>query len=341
MRRPRVLQLLTVVGLAGLLAATGCGVIADDTAATVGDTVIPASLVDELVRDDAFTTALTARAIQGQRPGVLDGTDARDVLSFLIAAEVQAQEVARFGVAPTGEDLEGLKADAEEQIDQQAPRLKGKGRDVVLRYLVDGMALEDALSALESSSDEDLRLLYDGIPTYWDQVCMTAVVVPAAGVPAARRALREGAELEELLGEIERSSLAATPERCLPIAYLPDALAAAIETARPGRLVGPVEGAIEGADSVVWFRVERSGRLSFEDARDQLEEIAEAAAQNGLRVWLNIRVNEDVTIDPQYGSRLFVSNDRGIVVEPPALPLGAADPGDRLDDPTVGASAAP
>ncbi|UDY37693.1 peptidylprolyl isomerase [Dermatobacter hominis] len=340
MRRPRVLLSLTAVGLAGVLATTGCGIIADDTAATVGDTVIPASEVDALARNDAFTTALTAQAIEDQQPGVLDGASARQVLSFLITTEVQAQEVARFGVAPTGDDLEAAKAQAEQRIDEQAPRLEGHARDVVLRYLVDGAALQQALADIDPSSDEDLRTLYDGVPSYWDQVCMAAIVVPADDVAAARKALAGGAELEEVVDDVEGSNLAATPDQCLPLKYLPEGLADRIGSARTGRLVGPVEGAIEGEDSVVWFEVESKPRLSFEDARDQLEQIAQAAAQSGPGVWLNIRVNEHVTIDPQYGSRTVTSQGSGLTVVPPATPIGAAAPSGSPDDVTAGAAGA-
>ena len=339
MRRPRVLLLLTAVGLAGLLASSGCGIIADDTAATVGDTVIPASEVDALARNDAFTTALTAQAIDQERAGVLDGASARQVLSFLITNEVQAQEVARLGVAPTGDDLEQAKAQAEQRIDQQAPRLKGHARDVILRYLVDGAALQQALADLDPSSDEDLRKLYDGVPSYWDQVCMTAIVVPADGVEKARKALAGGTGLEDVVNDVKGSNLAATPDQCLPIKYLPQQLGDRVEDARPGRLVGPVEGVIEGEDSVVWFRVKSTPKLSFEDARDQLQQIAQAAAQSGPAVWLNIRINEHVTIDPQYGSRTIASQS-GLTDVPPATPIGAPEPTGALDDVTGGGAGA-
>jgi hypothetical protein len=340
MRRPRVLLLLTAVGLAGVLAAgTGCGVIADDTAATVGDTAIPASLVNDLVADDAFMAAMTQQALEESRPGVVEGSSARQVLSFLITSEALAQEVARFGAMPTGDDLEAAKAQAEQRIDEQAPNLKGRARDVVLRYLVDDGALQEALADIDPSSEEDLRTLYDGIPSYWDQVCLTAIVVPGDGAAAARRAIAGGAELEAVLDEVEGSSLAATPEQCLPRKYLPEALAGPVDSARIGRVVGPVADAIDGQDSVVWFRIESESKLSFSDAREQLEQFADAIAQQGASVWLNLKVNEAVVIDPQYGSRT-VAGQNGLTVLPPAAPIGAAGPAGELSDVTAGAAGA-
>ena len=339
MRRPRVLQLLTVVGLAGLLAATGCGVLAEDTAATVGDTVIPASTVDALVRDTQFRRAMAPQADEDQRDGVIEGSSARDVLSFLISSEVLAQEADRWGVVTTGDDLEQAKASAEQQIDAEVPGLRGKGRDVVLRYLIDGNAVQQRLSKIDPSSDKDLRRLYDGVPTYWDQVCMTAVVVPADSVRAARAALADGTGLDELAGEVKGANLALTPQQCRPRSFLPETLVERIDSSRVGAVVGPVADVIDNDDSVVWFRVESKGRLSFEDAHDQLQELARTIVQQGVSAWLQIRVNERVTIDPQFGSGTSLSQT-GLTVLPPALPLGTLPRAGGIDDVTGGAAGA-
>jgi hypothetical protein len=335
MRRPRVLQLLTVVGLAGVLAASGCGVLADDTAATVGDTVIPASLVNQLVADDPFMAAMAQQALDEQTPGVVEGSSARQVLSFLISSEVLSQEVARWGAEVTDADTQ----DAEASIDEQAPDLKGRARDVVLRFLVDRAALQARLGEIDQSSDDDLRRIYDGIPSYWDQVCLTAVVVPADGVADAKAALAGGTDLADVVDEVQDASLAATADRCLPTEYLPEALRSAVAGAREGRVVGPVEDAIEGRDSVIWFRVESTQVLSFDDARDQLTDLAGSIAQQGVEAWLNIKVNQDVTIDPQYGSGASVSQN-GLTVLAPETPIGAAPPAGSLDGVTGGAAGA-
>ncbi|HMU80541.1 MAG: hypothetical protein EKK62_02940 [Acidimicrobiia bacterium] len=317
MRSPRRLLLITAIGLTAAVGLSGCGVAADDTAATVGGVTISATLVNQLATDDAFMAAMTNQALQDQRTGVVEGPAARQVLAFLVSSEVLAQEVARWDATVSEQDM----AQGEATISQQAPELKGRARDSVLRYLVDRAALQARLGEIDPSSDKDMRRLYEGVPAYWDQVCMTAVVVPAGGVADARAALRKGADLAELEEAVQGSRLALTTERCVPRQYLPEALRTPVASARVGALVGPVPGVFPGDDAVVWFRVESAKVVPYSDAGDALAELVRLIAQQGVESWLNLKANALVDIDPRYGSQVEVGQ-QGLTVLAPATPVG-------------------
>ena len=331
MRATRRLPLIIAAGLAAVVAVSACGVAANDTAGTVGDVTISATLVNDLASDDAFVGAMASQALDTQREGVVDGDSARQVLSFLVTSEVLAQEVQHWGAEVTDANT----ADGESTIDQQAPRLQGRARDVVLRYLVDRAALQERLSSLDPSSEEDMRRLYDGAPSYWDQVCLTAVVVPADAIADARAALAGGSTLEDLEAAADGSQVVATPEQCLPRQYLPEVLRDRVAAAKAGEVEGPVAGAFPGQDAVVWFRIERTQVLAFPDAGPDLEQLVRAIAQNGVDAWLNLKANQAVEIDPRYGSEVEVGQ-QGLTVLAPATPLGAGS--SRLADAMTGAT---
>lgn len=320
MRFPQRLLLTMAVCLTVAVGASACGVAANDTAATVGDATISATLVNELVASDAFMSAMSSQALQDQREGVVDGPAARQVLSFLVTSEVMAQEVQRWEAKVSSADT----AEAESTIEQQAPNLRGHARDVVLRFLVDRAALQARLSAIDPSSDADMRRLYDGVPSYWDQVCITAVVVPASAVADARSALADGVSLEEMESRVQGSKVAASAKQCMPRQYLPEKLRSAVATAAIGKLVGPVAGVFDSDGAVVFFRVQSVKVVSFSDAAAELRGLVQSIAQQGVSAWLNLKANDDVVIDPRYGSSVEVGQ-QGLTVQAPAVPIGTPD----------------
>lgn len=305
--------------LAGVLASvTGCGVAANDVAATVGPTTISASLVNELASSSAFMGAMASQAIAPQREGVLDGSSARQVLAFLIQKEVLAQEVDRWGAEVTQAD----RRSAEDMIEQQAPRLKGSHRELVAEFLATRDALQARLTSLDAAADTVLRRFYDAVPTYWDRVCMDAVVVRTADVDAARRALRRGTAIGELPEKVKDAQVVVTREQCLPVATLPVALRDRLGSTRVGALVGPVPSVFPGQDVVLWLKVSSRSRLSFGDARGELSELVSSVLQRGVDQWLTLRANELVTVDPRYGSSIVIGQE-GVQVVPPPVPVGA------------------
>ena len=317
MRSPRRLLLITAMCLTVSVGASACGVAANDTAATVGGTTISATLVNDLVASDAFMSAMSSQALQDQREGVVDGPAARQVLSFLITSEVMSQEVQRWKAKVTDADT----SEAESTIDQQAPNLRGRARDVVLRFLVDRAALQARLGQLDPSSESDMRRLYDGVPKYWDQVCLTAVVVPATAVAEARRALADGVSLDDMESKVQGSKVAAVAKQCTPRQYLPEKLRAAVLDATTDKVVGPVADVFDGDDAVVFFRVQSVKVVSFSDAASELRQLVQSIAQQGVSVWLNLKANDAVVVDPRYGDQVEVGQ-QGLTVLAPAVPVG-------------------
>lgn len=330
MRHRWLVTLLSLVGLAALVATTGCGVAADDTAATVGGTVIKASLVDELATSDPFMTAMTSQALKDQREGVVDGDDARQVLAFLIQKEVLAQQVDEWDAEVTDQD----RRQAEATIAQQAPQLTESQRRIVAGFLADRDALGARLKELSATKASDLRALYDSLGSYWDKICLTAVAVPADAQPAAQRALDRGTKLVNLPKRVKSAQVVTTDRQCVAGSNLPTVLRSDVHRSRTGVVVGPVTGIYPGDQAVLYYVVGSRRHVSFEQARDELGQIARAVAQQGIAAWLTLKVNQDVTVSPRYGTDVEVGQS-GLSVTAPALPLGAS-----TADAAAGASAA-
>jgi len=301
-----------------LLPLSACGVAANDVAATVGSSTISATLVNELTSSSAFMGAMASQAIAPSREGVVDGSSARQVLAFLIQKEVLAQEVQRWGAEVTTADRNA----AMEMLEEQAPRLRGSHRELVAEFLSDRDALQARLTSLDASADAVLRRLYDAVPSYWDRVCMDAVVVPTADIEAARRLLRRGTGIGDLPDKVKDAQVVVTREQCLPVSTLPVALRERLGSTRVGVLVGPVEGVFPDQDVVLWMRVSSTTRISFPDARDELAELATSVVQRGVDQWLTLRANELVTVDPRYGSSVLIGQ-QGLQVVPPPAPIGS------------------
>lgn len=318
-RGPTVLAVVLCAALA--LSVTGCGVAANDVAATVGQTTISASQVNELASSPAFMGAMASQALTPSREGVLDGSSARQVLVFLIQKEVLTQEVQRWGAEVTAED----RSAADQMIEQQAPRLKGSQREVATEFLAARTALQARLTSVDAADSAVLRRFYDGIRSYWNRVCMDAVVVRPADLDRARRLLGRGTGIAELPDRVKGAEVVVTRKQCLPVSTLPLALRERLGTAKVGALVGPISGVFPGQDVVVWLRVASTSRVSFGRAGDELAEIAESVLQSGVDQWLTLRANELVTVDPRYGSSILIGQ-QGMHVVPPAMPLGAGAP---------------
>lgn len=313
----------SLVGLAALVTTTSCGVAADDTAATVNGTVIKASLVNDLASSDPFMSAMTSQALKDQRAGVIDGDDARLVLTFLIQREVLSQEAQRWGVEATDSD----RATAEKAIQQQASQLTAPQRALVAGFLSDREALTARLAKLSASNDADLRAMYDRLGQYWDQVCLTAVAVPADVEGAVERALGRGTKLADLPDRVKSVQVVLTKRECLAVSSLPGALRSKVHGAARGVAVGPVKGIYPDDKASIWFVVGSRRHTSFADARDQLKKLGESMAKQGAATWLTLKLNQGVFVNPQYGSGVDV-DQQGLTIVPPAVPLGTvAAPG--------------
>lgn len=311
----------------GLMAASGCGVTADDAAATVGNATVSTATVDDLAGDAAFVGAVLQGAAPATNDGVLPGDTARTTLSFEIQRTALLQEIDRWGLQVT----DGDRSEARSRIDEQVPGLSKKNRDRLVEYVVATSVLEERLGEIDVESDADLRLLYDGAPGLWDQVCLTAVQIPSrrAAERAARAALDGGTSLADLADEVDDAQLAAEPSQgCIARTQLPPAIRTDAEAAATKEVRGPI--VVEGAQGNVayFYRVESTKRLSFAQARDDLASLADALQQRAqqqaaAQLWLSLILQQGVTINPRYGSELVVAAQGQLEVTPPQAPAGA------------------
>jgi hypothetical protein len=336
----RYLAVLVSVAAAAVL-ATGCGVVADDRAAVVGDEIVRTSTVDDLARDGAFVTAV----FQGQAPegdSVLSGDLARDTLLFEIQRTAARQELERLG----GEVTEDERRRARTLVEAQVPgRPSDDTLEVLIGYVATNQALAARLGRLDPDSTEDLRLVYEGVPTLWDRTCVLLVRAPAASA-GTLEAVTDGPTPELAPDRVEGVEVLADPDqRCIPTAQLPAELRDGIRATPAGRSGGPVVlDDPTGAVAYAW-RVRERQQVGFEAARDDLTQIVQAVAgrpEDAVGQWVGLTLFDRVEVNPRYG-RAGVSLTRGFQVLPPAGPLTAA-PNIRVPDPAplpAGGPAAP
>ena len=327
MRRSLVPLLVAPLCAIGLMAASGCGVTADDAAATVGGATVSTATVDDMAGDAAFVGAVLQGAAPATDDGVLPGETARNTLSFEIQRTALLQEVDRWGLQVT----DGDRSDARSRIDEQVPGLTKKNLDRLVEYVVATSVLEQRLGEVDADSDADLRLLYDGTPSLWDQVCLTAVQIPStkAAERAARAALDSGTSLADLADKVDDAQLAAEPSQgCIARTQLPPAIRTDAEAAATKELRGPI--VVEGAQGNVayFYRVESTKQLSFAQAREDLASLAGALQQRAqqqaaAQLWLSLILQQGVTINPRYGSDLVVGSQGQLEITPPEAPAGA------------------
>ena len=311
-----------------VLVAAGCGVAANDSAATVGGRSISASTVDDLAADQQFTAVLGAVGVP-TAAGVVGGTTARQVLAFEIQRTALLEEVDRWGLQVTDQD----RAQARDGLRQQFSKLSAGKLERLVDYVAAGQALEQRLAQLDPSSTKDLQLVYDGIPGQWDQVCLTAVQLPdrATVIRAAQRALDRGTALAEVPTKVKEARVVADPSQCYPKAVITEQLRTDIERARVKQVRGPIviQGPQGGA--AILYRVESVRHPSFTQARTELRQLVaqlqqQARQQAASRLWLGLVLQQGVRINPRYGSGLVPSSS-GLDVQPPASPLGAVGSG--------------
>ena len=321
----RALALLVVpLCAAGLLAASGCGVTADDTAAVVGTQTVSTSDVDELAGDAAFVGAALQGAVPPTNDSVLPGDLARNALAFEVQRAALRDAVDRWGLQVTPGDRSAARAG----IQQQVPGLKKRNLDRVVGYVTAESALEARLGRLDPKNSKDLRTMYDATPALWDQVCLTAVAVPsaAATLSKAQRALDGGATLAELPKRVKDAQVAADPSQgCAARSQLPREIRDDIAVASVKELRGPVVVTGSNGGVAYFYRVESVERLTFDAARKkELPSLAQGLAQQAqqqkaTKAWFTLVLQAGVQINPRYGSELAVTA-QGVQVLPPESP---------------------
>lgn len=320
-----LLPLFLALGLSA--AATGCGVTADDRAAVVGETTIGVDRVDALARDAVFVQNVVQGGTAAEDEGsTLPGDLARSTLLFEMQRVALLEELDRWGVELDDADLEAARAQLE-------PQLRAAGSeepaattmDSFAEYVAAQTALGERLSRIDPEDDADLRRIYDSLPAFWDRVCATIVYVPLTDADAAAAAVEDGVGPEELAEEVETAQLVADPaQSCVLRAQLPAELTADADRATAGEVRGPVEvpgGANPGA---YVYRVERLERLGFDEAREDVAQIAASLVQQGATAqYLNALLVDRTWVNPRYGSLDFGGGQLSIA--PPTAPVSETE----------------
>ena len=311
--RSLALAALTVVAT---VVVSSCGVLADDSAGSVLGRTVTVESVEQLSRDEGFVGSEESGVEDGAVPGDLF----RSVLAFELQRTAWIAEAERWGLEITPEITEAASQQVEAQLSSTGATYERATREKLEEYVAAQTALETRFSQLDPSNDADLRLLYEGVPAFWEQTCVAAVQITADQEDAVDQALADGAPIEELPTVVEGSTLAADPSQCLPGSpgQLPEELETAFREATPGSNEGPVavgDPAAGGASFV--FRVDDRRTIGFDEARDQLARIAQGLAQQGAQAWIALILAE-AQIDSRFGSSVTVSNGQPMIDAPPA-----------------------
>lgn len=324
----RSLAAASVVAAIGLTSA--CGVVADDRAAVVHGSTVTVDEVDELAGEADFVSVVTGGEPVEDDASVLPGDAARSVLLFEIQRLGLLHEAERWGVEVDDERRqEGI-----EQVRQQLPEAEDAPEAVLRRlgeFVAARAALDERFSSLDTDSDQDLRAFYDGAPALWTRSCVLVVQVPAELVDRTAGLVRRGASPERVLDRVEDARLVADPEEsCLPLEQLPPELRVAVGDARVGDVAGPV---VESDGTGYVYRLDGTQQLSFDDARAELGELAEALSSQGAAPWIGLTLLDGVWINPRYGSGLVVGPTGDLQVAAPDAPQRVAPAFPELTSP--------
>lgn len=270
LRPIRTLTLLTVLGVA----ATGCGVTADTTAATVGDRTISIDDVDAAIADPAVVGPDVEGIDESRQPGDV----ARAALMYEIQRVVWIEEAERWGVEPTDDD----RALAEEQLDQQLAGSQVELSEATRDGAIESTAAQNALLArfaeIDPTDEGDLRLVYEGAPSRWREWCITVVAVATEEGDTVEDLLDEGVELEAVADQVDGAQLLATPEQCFVGSELPPELEQAARESAGGGRPDPVTTDLGTGEGLLFFDVESATTSTFEEAREEVAFVAQNLA---------------------------------------------------------------
>jgi hypothetical protein len=317
MHRTRSLALVALTAAATVVVSS-CGVWADTSAATVLGRTVTVESVEQLVRDEGFVGSEDSGVEEGSVPGDLF----RSVLAFELQRVAWIAEADRWGLEITDEMTAAASQQVEAQITSTGASYDAETREKLEEYVAAQTALETRFSQLDPSNDADLRLLYDGAPSYWDRTCVAVVQIAPDQEGEVDRALAEGTTIEELPEVVEGATLVADPSQCLPSTpgQLPEELEEAFASAEQGSNDGPVDVGDPAAGGATYvFRVDDRRTVGFDEAREELAQIAQGLAQQGAQGWIGL-VLAEADIDPRFGTSVSTSNGQPTIDAPP-VPL--------------------
>jgi hypothetical protein len=303
-----------LVGVAMGAVVTACGVTADTTAGSVGDSTVSVDDVEALARDAEFIGMQGEALPESRLPGDL----ARTVLAFELERAALLDELSRWGLEVTEAERSAaetsLAADEAGEWEALAPRT----RELLADYFAAQQVLAVHFAQL-GTDDDTLRRFYEASPALWAQTCATVVAFEPAEADAAVDALGGGTDLEALPDRIEGAEVVASADQqCIDDAQVLPQLREAFADAAIGDVPDPV--VVEtGMPSAFLFRVDERRVVGFDDARPRLEEIVTSLAQQGPMPWVRLMLVH-AEIDPRYGSGVVQNPDGSVVIEPPATP---------------------
>lgn len=348
LRPVRSLALLTALGA---VVASGCGVTADTTAATLGDRTVSIEQLDEVIAEPAIVGPDQPGVTESRQPGDL----ARAALMYELQRLAWIEEAERWGVEPT--DAE--RSDAEQQLDMQLQQAGVQLSSDIREGAIESTAAQNALltrwAEIDPGDDADLRLIYDGAPSRWRSWCLTVVAVNPDTADRVESLLDDGVALDRIPERVDQAELLATPEDCFVGSELPVELETAAREVTGGERPEPVASNLGGAgEGLLFFDVERSTSSSFDEAREEVAFVAESlstavqqlgalstlgvdateqeiqqaqqqaqTAATVLRGWVDDRLRA-AEINPRYGSGVVARSEQlggGLEVAPPPAPL--------------------
>jgi len=324
MHRTRSLALAALTVVATMVVSS-CGVLADDSAGSVLGRTVTIESVDQLSRDEGFVGSQDSGVEDGSVPGDLF----RSVLAFELQRTAWIAEADRWGLEITPEMTDAASQQVEAQLSATGATYERATRTKLEEYVAAQTALETRFSQLDPNNDGDLRLLYEGVPSYWERTCVAVVQIDPSQEAEVDRALAEGATIEELPEVVEGATQVADPSQCIPGAQLPDELREAFDAARRGTNEGPVAVGDAASGATYVFRVDGRTSVAFADAREELAQIAQGLAQQGAQAWIGL-ILEEAEVDPRFGTGVSSSNGQPTVDAPPMPLTPQLDLGDML-----------
>lgn len=290
------------LALCAALVAASCGIAADDVAATYRDSEISTATVDALASDEAMAQ-LVGYPI-GEPESVVEGTNARTVLDFLLEGEALIATAEELGSSIEGDEAlltQTLAGFAQQGFTFGIDDFSDEAREFLARFVEADSMIAGTDFTLGDPTEGELRFVYSETAESgrWDRTCVTVVASVLEDTELLAEAFDEGLELVDVLTVAPQAQLALDPSvACATAAdfsQLPPELSTEIEAASPGSLVGPIEVASDaGPALVVFFEVESRESVDFEAAR---EELAAEVAQSLLAV----RIARESEVNPRYG----------------------------------------
>ncbi|MDQ2678871.1 MAG: SurA N-terminal domain-containing protein [Actinomycetota bacterium] len=364
----RPIRTLALVGALGV-AATGCGVTADTTAATVGDHAISIDDVNALVEVPAIVGPDVQGVDESRQPGGL----ARTALLYEIQRVAWIEEAQRWGAEPTAEQLAQAEEQVQAQLGAAGAQLSGDTLDGAVESSAAQNALLERFARIDPTDEADLRLVYEGAPSRWRSWCLTVVATSPENAERVESLLDDDVELAEVADRVDDAQLLATPEQCFVGSELPAELEAAAREANGGTRPDPVPTNLGSGEGLLFYEVETASSSSFDEARDEVAFVAqnlrravdELAALAGLGAdateeqiqqaqqtqqqaidvlldWMSERIRS-TEVNPRYGTGVVARPEQlggGFEVTPPPAPLPPAgemlnSPGGIVSDPTA------